>query len=192
MLAYQQRVYYQNNSLYAFLVQSGITEEPGFVIDQRSLIATVRRSIEDKVHARTVPTFNDFESQFNVYYNVKLKNIKVIPGLQYTALVDHIKTTMETVKCEGQHITEAELEERLKVYGTQINQSNAREYFKRRNPCYDYKRLLFTDVKFLRDTTDSYEGNEFGASRTPTDASSSNDNGGGGLLYPTTFVTESV
>lgn len=201
VLAYQQRVYYQNNSLYAFLVQSGITEEPGFVIDQRSLIATVRRSIEDKVHARTIPTFNDFESQYNAHYNVKLKNMKDIPGLQYTALVDHIKTTMETVRCEGHHITEAELEGRLKVYGTQLNQSNAREYFKRKNPCYDYKRRLFTDIKFVHDTTDSYEGNEFDASNNTstgsrdTSACNGGDGDGGGnnsLLYPTTFVTGSV
>lgn len=188
VLAYQQRVYYHNNSLYAFLVQSGITEEPGFYIDQRSLIATVRRSIEDKVHARTITTFSDFESQYNAHYNVKLKQLSNIDGLQYTALVDHIKTTMETVKCEGQHITEAELESRLKVYGTQLNRSNAREYFKRKNPRFDHNRRLFTDVKFVHDTTDSYDGNEFTDSRD----SSSGGGGNNGLLYPTTFVTESV
>lgn len=163
VLAYQQLVYYKNNSLYAFLAQSGITEEPGFYIDARSVIATAHRSIEEKVHFKTIATYGDFESLFNLHYNVRLRSVNEIQGLQFTALIEHIKVTMETVKGDGQRISEAELEDRLTVYGTSLNRSNAREYFKRRNTkVYEPKSRLFVGVKFVHDTADSYGGNAVG------------------------------
>lgn len=83
--------------------------------------------------------------------------------MQFTALIEHIKITMETVKCDGQGIAEAELEGRLAVYGTNLNRSNAREYFKRKNTqAYEPDSRLFVGVRFVHDTADSYGGNAIG------------------------------
>lgn len=193
VLAYQQLVYYKNNSLYAFLVQSGITEEPGFYIDARTLIATVHRSIEEKLHFKTIATFSDFESLFNMHYNVKVRSVNEIQGLQFTALVEHIKNTMETVKCDGRSISEAELEDRLTVYGTSLNQSNAREYFKRKNiSTYEHRSRLFVGVKFLHDRAESYGGNSICDTFNVTGNGVIRTGDNGATTSYTSFVIESV
>lgn len=160
VLLYQKRVYFHNNTLFQFLTLTGITEEKGFHIDRQSLVTAVRRSFDEKANTKLFSTYQEFESQFNMHYSVNLKEATIVKGLQFAALVEHVKSTMQTVRCEGAHIDEHDLEGRLTVYGTDTYRDNAREYFERNNGDFDHRRRVFVGVKFARETTDSYSGNE--------------------------------
>lgn len=139
-LDYKQQVYLNNCPIYAFLTKCGFSEEEGFFISPKTLLSVVSRNFIDKAEAKIASndiklTMTQFYNMFKNQYGMAIERENgVIPNLQFTTLIRHIKYNMQIREDPDKRITSQDLEKHLSVYTFGVDRDNAREYFKKLIP----------------------------------------------------------
>lgn len=152
---YQKIVYYSNNSLYKFLHNCGLVDEPNFSIHTKELLRVVRPYFDSST---PMPSETVFLEKFSTQYGIDLKSTKFVPNFVQQSLLTHIKSIMHAVECKGSVITAQEYTDRLKVY-TGNSRENAANYFERTYQKYlNYETMTFQDLAFTTEPF-SYNGN---------------------------------
>nr|AHW98270.1 helicase [Nilaparvata lugens endogenous nudivirus] len=159
---YRDRVYMHNNELYSFMKKCGLSEVTNMHIPMPPFKSIIKGGVEAH-YSRNIKEYPEFVSQFQQQFNIQnFSDMKVVPNFQQTAFIMHVKESMATVPTDGKHITETDLENRLKMYSNKNEITNARAYF---NQHYGHLRTeidsqcVFKNIRFANIIDSSYSGN---------------------------------
>lgn len=161
---YQHIVHYNNSALYKKLVDSGITDAPGFSIRKEQLLNIIRANL-DKAGG-PYPSISKFKTVFEKQYNISFENVTHIKHFQQVGLILHVKNNMLATEEPNSTIKHEDITNRLKLYTVAEDKDNAMEYFQRTYEKYfDYDKICYKGITFVSedpccsDKFDGYSGN---------------------------------